>query len=90
VMAASHVDAAADALAGARVAVRPFERMSVSGALDLGVFGDSRLTWSGSADANVRITKHTRLSLGWRTLTTARTNVSIVMHGPRAAFQVMF
>ncbi len=90
VMPTSYVDAAADALAGARVVVQPARRFAFSGTLDLGVFGDSRLTWSGTADASVRITSHARLSLGWRTLTTARTNVTIVMHGPRAALQFLF
>jgi hypothetical protein len=90
VMPTSYVDAAADALAGARVVVQPSRRFAFSGTLDLGVFGDSRLTWSGTADASVRITSHARLSLGWRTLTTARTNVTIVMHGPRAALQFLF
>jgi hypothetical protein len=85
-----YVDAAADALAGAHIGVRPFDRLFVSGTLDVGIFGDSSLTWSASVDASVRITSHARLSLGWRTLTTARTNVSIVMHGPRAALQLLF
>lgn len=85
-----YVDAAADALAGAHVVVRPFRRLSFSGTFDLGVFGESTSTWSASADASVRVIKHVLLSLGWRTLTTERTNVSIVMHGPRAAVQLMF
>jgi hypothetical protein len=86
----SHVDAAADMLAGAHVVVRPFRRFSVSGTIDLGVFGASTNSWSASTDASVRIGKHVLLSLGWRTFTTERTNVSIVMHGPRTAVQLMF
>jgi hypothetical protein len=30
------------------------------------------------------------LSLGWRTLTIERAHVSMVMHGPRAALQLVF
>jgi hypothetical protein len=85
-----YVDAAADVLAGAHVVVRPFKRFYVSGTFDLGVVGASTNTWSASTDANVRVTKHVLMSLGWRTLTTERTNVSIVMHGPRAAVQLVF
>jgi hypothetical protein len=85
-----YVDAAADALAGARFTLHPLRRFSLAGTMDLGVFGDSKLTWSATADASVRLTSYVRLSLGWRTLTTARANVSIVMHGPRAALQLMF
>ncbi len=83
-------NAGADAVAGARVFVRPTNRFYVSSALDLGVFGSSNLTWSASADASVRITSHVMLSLGWRTLTMDRANVSIVMKGPRAALQLTF
>jgi hypothetical protein len=85
-----YVDAAADALAGAHVVVRPLGWLSFSGTFDLGVFGASTSTWSAAADASARLGKHVRLSLGWRTLTTERPNVSIVMHGPRAAVQLMF
>ncbi|MEO8698966.1 MAG: hypothetical protein ABI867_02950 [Kofleriaceae bacterium] len=85
-----HVDAAADALAGANVVLRPFRRLAFSGGFDLGVFGDSSSTWSASVDASVRVSSHVLLSLGWRTLTTERPNVSIVMHGPRAAVQLVF
>jgi hypothetical protein len=86
----SYIDAAADALAGAQVVVRPFSRFFFSGTADLGVYGDSTSTWSASADAGCHITKRLLLSLGWRTLTTERPNVSITMHGPRAAFQLTF
>ena len=85
-----YVDAAADVLAGAHVVVRPFNRIFFSGTADIGVFGDSTTTWSASADASVRITERVLLSLGWRTLTTERPNVAIVMHGPRAALQLTF
>lgn len=84
------ISAAADAVAGARVVVRPFERLYASGSFDLGVFGDSSLTWSASADANVRITSRVLLSLGYRTLTMIGANVSMKMHGPRAALQLLF
>jgi len=90
VAAPKYGDAAADALAGAHVVVRPLRRVHLSGTFDLGVLGASTSTWSASADAGVRVSKYVLLSLGWRTLTTERTNVSIVMHGPRAAVQLMF
>jgi len=80
----------ADALAGARVYVRPYRRIAASGAVDIGVFGDSSLTWSASADASVRITTHVQLSLGYRALTMNGANVSMKMHGPRAALQLLF
>jgi hypothetical protein len=86
----NYVDAAADALAGAQVIVRPFDRVFFSGTADLGVYGDSSSTWSAAADAGWRVTRRVQLSLGWRTMTTDRPNVSIVMHGPRAAFQLTF
>lgn len=86
----NYIDAAADALAGGQVVVRPFRRFFVSGTADLGVYGDSTSTWSASADAGYQVTKRLLLSLGWRTLTTERPNVSITMHGPRAAFQLTF
>jgi len=85
-----YVDAAADALAGAQVVVRPLRWFSVSGTFDLGVFGASTNTWSAAADASARIGKHVLLSFGYRTLTTERTNVQIGMHGPRGAVQLMF
>ncbi|MDQ3338358.1 MAG: hypothetical protein M4D80_24595 [Myxococcota bacterium] len=86
----TYIDSAADALAGAQAVLRPHWRFYVSGAFDHGVFGASTSTWSATADAGVRITSRVRLSVGWRTLTTTRTNVSIVMYGPRAALQLMF
>lgn len=80
----------ADALAGARLYLRPTHRLFASGAVDLGVFGDSALTWSASADASVRITSHVLFSVGYRTLTMNGANVSMKMHGPRAALQFAF
>jgi hypothetical protein len=86
----TYIDAAADALAGAHAVLRPHWRFYVSGEIDHGVFGASTKTWSATADAGVNITRRVQLSVGWRTLTTSRTNVSIVMHGPRAALQFLF
>lgn len=80
----------ADALAGARLYLRPFGRLSASGAVDVGVFGDSTLTWSAAADANVRITSRVLFSLGYRALTMNGATVSMKMHGPRAALQLLF
>jgi hypothetical protein len=84
------VDAGTDALLGARAFVRPLSWAYLSGMFDVGVFGVSSRTWSGSVDASVRVTSHFLVSLGWRTLTMDRTQVSIVMHGPRAAVQLVF
>lgn len=84
------VDAGADAVAGARVFLRPSSRFFLSGSADVGVFGASNSTWSASADASVRVTSHLQLSLGYRTLTIDRANVAITMHGPRAAVQLLF
>jgi len=84
------VDAAIDAVAGGRVFVRPTGWFYLSSSVDLGVVGNSTLTWSAAADASVRVTSRVLLSLGWRTLTTDRAQVSMVMHGPRAAAQLVF
>lgn len=86
----TYVDAAADGLAGARVVVRPHGRLTLAGVADAGVVGASSSTWSAAADAGVRVTRRVLLTLGWRTMTTRRENVSIVMHGPRAAIQLTF
>ena len=83
-------DAGRDFLAGARVYVRPASWFYVSGAGDFGVFGTSNRTWSASADASARLGSRVVLSLGWRTLTIESPNVSMVMHGPRAALQLVF
>lgn len=85
-----YVDAAADGLVGAQVMARPWSRLTLAGTFDLGVVGDSNRTWSAAADAGVRLGRRVLLSVGWKTLTTERTNVSIVMHGPRAAVQLTF
>lgn len=86
----SYVDGAADGLAGGQVVLRPLRRLALSGTFDLGVVGASTKTWSAAADASWRISKRVLLSAGWRTMTTDRPNVSIVMHGPRGALQLMF
>jgi hypothetical protein len=86
----THVDAAADLIAGAHVVLRPSKRFAFSGTIDLGVAGSSTNTWSATTDASVRLGSHVLLSLGWKTLTTERPNVSITMHGPRAAVQLLF
>jgi hypothetical protein len=84
------VDAGGDAVTGARVIVRPWNRFYVSGTADIGVYGVSNSTWSASADASLRITSHVLLSLGWRTLTIDRASVAVTMRGPRAALQLLF
>ena len=86
----SQVDAAGDAIAGTRVFVRPWRRLYAQGAFDTRVLGTSANTWSASADASWQITRRLLLSVGWRTLTTERANVSIKMYGPRAALQLLF
>jgi hypothetical protein len=84
------VDGGIDALAGARVFLQPSSRFYVAGAVDIGLFGSSTTTWSAAADANVRVTSHVQVSLGWRTLTMDRSYMEMVMHGPRAAVQATF
>ncbi|HTL36103.1 MAG TPA: hypothetical protein VL326_23390 [Kofleriaceae bacterium] len=79
-----------DALAGTRVFVRPSKRFYVSGSGDIGVFGDSTLTWSAAVDASVHVGSHVLLSLGWRTMTTESPTLSMVMHGPRFAAEATF
>jgi hypothetical protein len=84
------VDAARDVLAGARLVMRPSSRFSIAGAADVGVFGTSSTTWSASADASLQVTSHVLLSVGYRTLTIEGASVSMVMHGPRTALQLVF
>lgn len=84
------VSGGSDGFAGGRVTVRPFRRFHFTGAADYGLFGASSTTWSASADASARITKHVMFSLGYRTLTIDRSNTAITMHGPRAALQLLF
>jgi hypothetical protein len=85
-----YVNGTADALAGGQVTVRPWRRLALSGTFDVGVFGSSSSTWSATGDASVRATNHVSLSLGYRTLTLESPNVSLTMHGPRAAVQLVF
>lgn len=80
----------ADALAGARVFWRPTEHFGLSGAADIGVFGDSNRTWSAGIDANARIGSHVLVSAGYKTMTTDSSFVNIVMHGPKLSVQVAF
>jgi hypothetical protein len=86
----SIVDKGGDLLAGARVVVRPWNRFFLSGTVDQSVVGSSTSTWSAGADANIRITSRVLLAAGWRTLTQQRAAISTVMHGPRAAIQLLF
>jgi hypothetical protein len=84
------VNVGADALAGARVFVRPFRRFFFAGTIDQSLFGSSTSTWSAGADANLRITSYFLLAVGWRTLTQQNAFLSTVQHGPRAALQLLF
>lgn len=84
------VMASKDALAGARVFLRPSARLALSGTADVGVVGDSSSTWSVSVDASARLTDHFLLSAGWRTLTVEGGAVNTTMHGPRVALQLLF
>jgi hypothetical protein len=83
------VMAGADAIVGGRVFVRPFNRFYFSSTFDVGK-GSSSLTWSVAADASARLTSRVLLSVGYRTLTLDGAAVSMVMHGPRAAVQLVF
>jgi hypothetical protein len=84
------VTSSRDALAGARVFVRPSRRVYFTGTGDIGMFGDSRLTWSAAVDASVHVSKYVLVSVGYRSLTTESPNISLVMHGPRFAVQATF
>jgi hypothetical protein len=84
------VDDGSDAIAGTRAVLRPARWVSFSGVFDVGVFGSSQRTWSASADASLRVSSHVLVSAGWRTLTMDRAQVSLSMHGPRAALQLVF
>ena len=84
------VDAGGDVLAGARVVVRPFRRLSVVGTVDQSLFGSSTSTWSAGAEVNVRIMSRLVLVAGWKTLTQQKSTITTVMHGPRAALQLLF
>jgi hypothetical protein len=84
------VSAGADALAGGHVVVRPIAWMFFTGTADIGVVGASSRTWSASADANVQLGARMLLSVGYRTLTMDRSQVDLVLHGPRAAVELTF
>ncbi|HET7505552.1 MAG TPA: hypothetical protein VFK02_31245 [Kofleriaceae bacterium] len=84
------IDAGSDALVGARGVVRPARWLAFSGVVDYGVLGVSDRTWSASADASLRVSSHVLVSVGWRTLTMERAHVSLGLHGPRAAVQLVF
>lgn len=84
------VSAGADALAGGHVVVRPRDWFFVTGTADIGVVGASSRTWSASADANVQLGERLLLTVGYRTLTMDRSQVDLVLHGPRAAVQLTF
>ncbi|HEY5936630.1 MAG TPA: hypothetical protein VIU61_18405 [Kofleriaceae bacterium] len=84
------IDAGSDGLVGARVVVRPFKRFSLEGTVDQSVVGSSTSTWSAGAELNVRIISRVVLAVGWKTLTQQRAAISTVMHGPRAAVQLLF
>jgi hypothetical protein len=84
------VSAGADALAGGHVVVRPLDWFYFTGTADIGVVGASSRTWSASADANVQIGARLMLTVGYRTLTMDRSQIELVLHGPRAAVQLTF
>ena len=84
------VFAGTDALAGARAFVRPYHWLGFSGNFDFGMFGSSKNTWSAAVDANVRATSRLLVTVGWRTLEVDSSFVSLTMHGPRAALQLVF
>jgi hypothetical protein len=84
------VDAARDVVAGTRIFLRPFKRLYATAAGDVRALGTSNNTWSATADASLRLGSRFLLSLGYRMLTSERANVSMRMHGPRAALQVLF
>jgi hypothetical protein len=83
------IDAGADMLAGARVEVRPVPRFYLAGTVDQSLFGSSSSTWSLGVDANIRVSR-VLFTAGWRTLTQQKDSLSTVMHGPRAAVQILF
>jgi hypothetical protein len=89
VVAVGLVESSADALAGARLFVRPWQSLYLTGAGEIGLFGDDQ-TYSFSADANWRVTNHVLVSLGWKQQMTSSSLAEITMHGPRGAVQVLF
>ena len=84
------VDGGSDVLVGARAVVRPTHRFFLSGMFDVGVAGVSNNTWSVTADAGLRVSSHFLVMAGWRTLTMERSLVSLALHGPRVAVQLVF
>lgn len=83
------IDEGSDALVGVRGVVRPRAWLALSGVLDVGVFGASDRTWSGSLDASLRVSSRVVVSVGWRTLTMERAQIRMEMRGPRAAVQLV-
>jgi hypothetical protein len=83
------VDATAEALAGARAFVRPWQRLYFSADADVGLFG-SNSTWSASAAANLQIGSHVLVSLGARAMSTNVLGIDLVMYGPRAMVEATF
>jgi hypothetical protein len=84
------VTSSSDGIGGARIALRPFKKLAITGAFDTLMFGDSSKSWSGSGDASYQFGKRVLVSLGWRTLTTASANLTLTMYGPRAAVHFLF
>ena len=84
------VNDGSDLIVGARAVVRPTRRFFLSGMFDVGVTGVSNSTWSVSADAGLHVTSHVLVMAGWRTLTMERSLVSLSLHGPRIALQLVF
>lgn len=84
------VDTSADFLAGARVFVRPWQRLFVTGTIDQSLFGSSTSTWSAGADANLAIGSHVLLNAGYRTMTQQKDTISTRMFGPKVSLQIMF
>lgn len=84
------VDSGSDVLVGTRAVLRPTHRFFLSGMFDVGVVGVSNNTWSATADAGLRVTSHVQVMAGWRTLTMERALVSLSLHGPRVAVQLVF
>lgn len=87
---AAIVDSSADAVAGARVFVRPTRWLFLQGNVDQSVFGSSTSTWSASGDANLQIKSRVLFSAGYRSLTQQKSSMTTVMHGPKVALQILF
>ena len=85
----TQIQSGTDALAGARVFLRPARWFSLAGKADVGVVGSSKSTWSASVEANLRVGSHVLLSLGFKRLTLDRADIAITMHGPRFMVQLL-